>query len=223
MTFPLVREWLPQCGVDPSGLDFEALEEFVADLYEQNATVNLTAVPREEAEVRHLVDSLAILPLVEGGQSVLDIGTGAGFPAWMLAWAKPSLRVTAMDSTAKRLRFIERHPLPNLELMLSRAEDVSVPESFDVVTGRAVAPVSIQAEVSAGWVRVGGSFDPFRTVHERTWIECLDLSVLGLELGSCQEVVVGESVRLFPVFQKVSSTQPGYPRSWAEIKKKPLE
>ena len=172
-----MRAWLGASGIDPSSLDFEALEKFVDDLYVQNKLVNLTAVPREEAELRHLIDSLAVLGLMPIGATVLDIGTGAGFPAWPLAWARHDLKVVAMDSTAKRLRFIERHPLPNLATMLGRAEEVTQPGSFDVVTGRAVAPLGAHAEVSAGWLAPDGLFIPYRTPHEFRLIDEIDLAL----------------------------------------------
>ncbi|MFX8786206.1 RsmG family class I SAM-dependent methyltransferase, partial [Acinetobacter baumannii] len=79
---------------------------------------------------RHLVDSLAILGLLPKNASVLDVGTGAGFPAWPVAWARPDLHVTALDSTEKRLRFLGRHALPNLELLCARSEDVVKPDAF---------------------------------------------------------------------------------------------
>lgn len=223
MTFPLVRAWLERCGLNPAELDFAVLERFVDDLYAQNEQVNLTAVPREECEVRHLVDSLAVVQLVPEGASVLDVGTGAGFPAWPLAWARPDLRVTALDSTEKRLRFIARHPLPNLSLLHARGEEVTQPEGFDFVTGRAVAPLPVQAEVSAGWVAHGGLFVPFRTPSEAPEATEDRFWKLGLAREGLVEVETSpDVVRLFPVYRKVGPMQAAFPRQWGQIKRKPL-
>lgn len=209
--------------MDQAGLDFAALDSFVDDLYVQNEHVNLTAVPKEECEARHVVDSLAILGLVPRGAKVLDVGTGAGFPAWPLAWARPDLQVTAMDSTEKRLRFIARHPLPNLELLCARSEDVSQPGAYDLVTGRAVAPLPVQAEVSAGWVREGGAFVPFRTPSEAVEATVDRFVVLGMTREDLIEVeTLPGVVRLFPVYRRVGHVHTGYPRQWGQIKRKPL-
>lgn len=204
-------------------LDFGALESFVEDLYVQNVHVNLTAVPKDECEARHVVDSLSVIGLVPTGASVLDVGTGAGFPAWPLAWARPDLAVTALDSTEKRLRFIARHPLPNLELLCARGEEVTRPEGFDFVTGRAVAPLPVQAEVSAGWVREGGLFVPFRTPSEASEAGVDRFWKLGLTREDVVEVeALPGVVRLFPVYRKVGPMQAAFPRPWGQIKRKPL-
>lgn len=218
MTFPLVRAALGD------HLDTTPLDRFLEDLYRTNEFVNLTSVPREEAELRHVMDSLAVSFLVPEGASLLDVGTGAGFPAWPLAWARPDLEVTAMDSTEKRLRFLGQHLLPNLRLLLSRAELSAPSLHFGFVTGRAVAPFSIQAELSAAWVEVGGFFVPFRTPAEEAQIVATDLGVLGLSLEAAHQVPLPgtDAVRLFPVFRKTAPAAPGYPRKWADIRKRPL-
>src|ERR1041384_3584956 len=118
-------------------------EAFEAKLYEANAVMNLTRVPREECWLRHFVDSLLFQDLIPDRASVLDIGTGPGFPAWPLACARPDLQLTAMDSSGKMLGFLQRQGLPNLETIQIRAEEWGVRDRFDVVTGRAVAPLSI--------------------------------------------------------------------------------
>ena len=97
-------------------------------------------------------------------------------------------------------------------------------ESYDVVTGRAFAPLSEQLEVSAAWAKVGGLVVPFRTTNESDAVSRFDAGPLGLALEKTTtwDVADREAARLFPCYRKVSKTPKSYPRSWAQIKKRPL-
>lgn len=211
-------------GWEPDERRQAALRGFLDALYRENAHTNLTRVPPEEAPIRHVVDALLVLPYLPESGRILDIGCGPGFPAWVLAWARPPLIVEALDATAKMQRFLASQPLPNLRQRLQRAEDGIEYEMFDAVTGRAVAPFGIQAELSAAWLRIGGVFVPFRTLAERRDIETTNVGVLGLKLRQIHEILLpdGSGTRLFPVFEKARPTPGDYPRTWARIKAKPL-
>lgn len=223
-----IVEALEQIGLRLSDSQIEAFDTFEERLYEANRTMNLTRVPREECALRHFVDSLLgwrAYGLDEAAppRTLLDIGTGPGFPAWPLACAFPSLEVTALDSSGKMLGFLRSNPLPNLRVEQERAESWGVRERFDVVTGRAVAPLAAQLELSAAPCKVGGKVVPMRTPGDAPEMERL-ASVLGLQLGPVEMVELPgtEVVRLFPVFTKVARTPRDYPRLWAEIRRKPL-
>lgn len=208
-------------------LDEEREAAFVAfreALYRANLVMNLTRVPFEECELRHFVDSLLIAPLVSKGARVVDVGAGPGFPAWPLACARADLAVTAVDSSNKMLGFLRQNLLQNLEAVLARAEEWGVREAFDIGTGRALAPLPIQLELIAPLVVVGGAVVPFRTVAEEEAIHSFPGDILGLSLESVERrrLPGEEIVRLFPVFRKVSSTPTKYPRTWAQIRAKPL-
>jgi 16S rRNA (guanine527-N7)-methyltransferase len=202
----------------------QALHAFLDALYEANKVKNLTRVPREDAWTRHVLDSLLFQDLIPQGSAVLDIGTGPGLPAWPLALARPDLRVTALDSNGKMLDFLRAHPLPNLEVVQSRVEEWPRRERFDFVTGRALAPLPAQVELSAAPCKVGGIVVPMRTINDRLALDSLDLETLGLELREVVQrpLTEGEALRLFPVFVKIAKTKPQFPRRWPEIKAKPL-
>ena len=215
---------LEELGVHLSEAQMDAFVLFEDALYAANQVMNLTRVPREECWVRHFLDSLLFQDLIPQGVTVLDIGTGPGFPAWPLACARPDLQVSAMDSNGKMLGFLATQPLPNLSILNARAEDQEKSEVFDVVTGRAVAPLSAQLEISARICRRGGKVVPMRTSSEADLIDSIDLRPLGLKLEQerVRRLPGTDVVRLFPVYTKIQPTAKGFPRRWAEIKKKPL-
>lgn len=220
MTF---EEILKQLGFEPDAELMEGFAAFEADLYEQNAVMNLTRVKREECAIRHFADSLLFHDLIPKDSKVLDIGSGPGFPSWPLAWARKDLKITAMDSSGKMLGFQKRHALPNLSMIEKRAEEYNVAGRFDVVTGRALAPLAIQLELSSRPCREKGLVIPMRTPSDREEVERL-AKVLSLELESVVErmLPVVEAPRLFPVYRKRGLTPAGYPRTWAEIKREPI-
>ena len=202
--------------------ELERFEAFEAGLYEFNEVMNLTKVPREECWLRHFVDSLLFQDLIPYGSSVLDIGTGPGFPAWPLACARPDLIVTALDSSNKMLGFLRSQPLPNLIIVQGRAEEWDVREAFDVVTGRALAPLPIQLELSAAPCKVDGKVILMRTPADD--LLSANFEILGLRpAGLHKRTLPGtDIVRAFPVYVKERSTSARFPRKWAEIKAKPL-
>jgi 16S rRNA (guanine527-N7)-methyltransferase len=212
------------CRQNAMALDQSQLDAFVhyADtLYRLNEVMNLTRVPRDECEVRHFIDSLLVVEFFPANATVLDIGTGPGLPAWPIACARRDFQVTAVDSNGKMLRVLQECPLANLRVEQARAEELRRREAFEVVTGRAVAPLSVQLEISAAWCRVGGVVVPFRTPNEDFG---RDFAMLGLSLESVEERALPHTdvVRSFPIYRKVAKTAAKYPRNWAQIKANPL-
>ena len=139
----------------------------------RNEHINLTAVrDRNEALVKHVLDSLAIvdLPEYKEAQTIIDVGTGAGFPGALLAIVSPEKEFTLLDSTLKRLRVIDEFAqtliINNLKTVHARAEEISrkpeYNETFDICVSRAVANL----EKLSGWclpfVRKGGSFIAYK-------------------------------------------------------------
>jgi 16S rRNA (guanine527-N7)-methyltransferase len=222
--FDLLAAFCSEQGFTLSTQARERFASFEDDLYASNLVMNLTRVDRAECELRHIIDSLLVASLLPNRARLIDIGTGPGFPAWPLACVRPDLSVVALDSSGKMLDFLRRHPLPNLEIRQGRAEEDVVVEEFDAATGRALAPLAAQLELSAPRVRIGGLVVPFRTPNDLTAIEAFPAGRLGLRL---QEIVTKplpgtEIVRVFPVFAKVSRTPPEFPRSWPTIRRLPI-
>jgi 16S rRNA (guanine527-N7)-methyltransferase len=161
-----LRESLEPLGIFLSEEQKGQFSAFGAHLYERNETCNLTRIGRDEFVEKHLVDSLALVQAVDLSRSskLIDVGTGAGFPAIPLAISFPSLSVTALDATRKKLDFIEevaqRLELTNLRVIHGRAEEMQrKPEHharYDIAVARAVAPLYRLAPWLLPFVARGG-------------------------------------------------------------------
>jgi 16S rRNA (guanine527-N7)-methyltransferase len=220
----LLAEQSAAYGFELTLAQLAAFEAFQEALYAANQRANLTRVPRDRCEVRHFADSLLFASLIPANARVLDVGCGAGFPAWPIACARPDVHVTALDSSGKAIGFLRTQALPNLVCHLGRAEQTGWRERFDVVTGRALAPLAAQLELSAQACRVGGLVLPLRTASERAAIASFPAGVLGLSLREIVERrLAGEGeLRACPVFEKVRGTPRRFPRKWADIRRHPL-
>lgn len=213
-----------ELGLSLSDTQLQAFAEFEEALYRSNEVMNLTRVPIEECWLRHFIDSLLFQDLIPVKSKVLDIGSGPGFPAWPLACARPDLEITALDSAGKFTTFLKRQSLPNLKVVTGRAEDWGVLELFTVVTGRALAPLAVQIELSAPPCRIDGLVIPMRTFSDEPNLENCGASRVGLQLKTAivRELPGTGAMRLFPIYEKKEHAPTKYPRSWTEIKKSPL-
>ena len=200
-------------------------------MVEYNKNVNLTSITEfEEVVVKHFVDSALPFFMVDipQGSSFIDVGTGAGFPALPLLIVRPDLKGTLCDSLNKRCVYLElacREIKVNAEIIHARSEELGRKkrECFDFATARAVAAMPVLSEYCVPFVRVGGNFIALKSVNED--IESADGAVgkLGgkIELIKDYTIPNGDSRRLV-VVKKISQTPTKYPRSSANISKKPL-
>ena len=134
-----------ELGITLSEVQAESLIRLLDELDDWNQRMNLTAIRERSQQVtKHLLDSLTLQPFLRGTRFV-DIGTGAGFPGLPLAIINPERRFTLLDSTAKKLKFIEHVVavlgLRNVTTVHTRAENYRPDERFDIVASRAVGPV----------------------------------------------------------------------------------
>jgi 16S rRNA (guanine527-N7)-methyltransferase len=132
-------------GLALSDAQVEQLIRLLDELDDWNQRINLTAIRERPQQItKHLLDSLSVQPLLQGAR-VCDIGTGAGFPGLPLAIANPQMQFTLVDSTAKKLKFIDHVSqllgLDNVRTMHTRAEAFRPDARFDIVLSRAVGPV----------------------------------------------------------------------------------
>ena len=203
-------------------------------LAEQNKLMNLTAIDGEEDTARlHFLDSAALLTLADlGGKSVIDVGSGAGFPGLALKIARPDIRLTLLDSLDKRVRFLrglcDRLGFPEVECLHARAEEAppELRERFDVACSRAVARLNLLCELCLPFVRVGGVFLAMKGPGAGEELEEArrGIRLLGGELRGLEDYAIpgSETRRCAVVVRKIADTPARYPRRWAQMKKQPL-
>jgi 16S rRNA (guanine527-N7)-methyltransferase len=147
-----------ELGVTLDGAQVEKLAQYLALLQTWNRKINLTAITEERAAVElHFLDSLAVVPLVRDCKTLIDVGSGAGFPGAVLAVALPSLAVTCIDAVAKKVAFLQtlkRTLTPNLEALHRR--DDAIDRAFDAAVSRATWDPPEWLEHGARLVGPGG-------------------------------------------------------------------
>lgn len=167
-----LKQHVPEARFDAF---LEACTVFEEILYETNKTMNLTRIPPEEFWSKHIADSVSIAPYLTGKFNLCDVGCGAGFPSLPIAAAFPDIQITAVDSTRKKIDFVNRAAeamkLENLEALHARANELAFSEDygqhFDLVTARAVADsMKLIREVS-GLLRKEAFLYVYRTPDQR--------------------------------------------------------
>jgi 16S rRNA (guanine527-N7)-methyltransferase len=184
--------------------DAEKFEGLLTELGKWNRRVNLTAI-RDPAEMvtGHLLDSLVARPLLEG-DSVLDVGTGPGFPGLPLAIAEPNRQFTLLDSNNKKIQFVQHVAgllgLTNVTAVKGRGEDYAPGHRFDTVIARALAALPRLVEIAGHHVREDGVFvalkgrypaEELEQMSNRPWVFTVtELKVPGLAKGSRHAVLL---------------------------------
>ena len=215
----------------------EKLYRLTEIMLEVNKTMNLTAITDEDAIiVKHYVDSLTVSKYIPFGATVLDVGCGAGFPCLPLSIFREDLKITALDATAKRIRYIDdtakKLGIANITPIAARAEELGKQslyrESFDVVTARAVASLPVLSELCLPFVKLGGSFISMKASQgeQEANLACNAISLCGgslISIDNC-DLKFSDSLepRLIISISKISTTPSKYPRHFSQISKKPL-
>lgn len=212
---------------------FTKFNVYAALLEEQSKIHNLTAIAPEEYYEKHFLDSLLLSETYDfRDESLIDIGTGAGFPGLVLAIVFPTLKVTLLEPTKKRCDFlnmvIKSLNLENTTVINERAEDyvIKARESFDLAATRAVAHMSIVLELSTPLIKNGGSVLVMKGKNYEQELEEASnaIYVLKLEVGkTLQQFLPSDgSMRVNARLIKKGITPQKYPRAFAKIKKNPL-
>lgn len=207
-------------------------------LVEWNEFMNLTAITEyDEVMKKHFVDSLSLIKAFDVNKeaTVIDVGTGAGFPGLALKIAYPSLKVTLLDSLNKRINFlnevITQLGLTGIETIHGRAEDFAKPgklrEKYDLCVSRAVANLSTLSEYCLPYVKVGGKFIPYKSEKMEEEINAAKkaISVLGGKIVKCEEFYLPNSdiYRNLIVIQKNKETPKKFPRKAGLPSKEPIK
>ena len=208
---------------------FKIYQEF---LVEENNKINLTSIVEEEEIIdKHFYDSSLFLFYKKIDGSLVDVGTGAGFPGVVLKIINPDIKLVLIEPIKKRCLFLEKLiqklKLNDVEIINERAEDYSlkVREKYDFVTARAVSNVSSLIEVSGAMVKKNGYFICLRGKDGRKEIEESKEAItkMGFSIqDTVDEKLFDGSSRVISFFKKEKETDKVFPRKYSIIKKNPL-
>ncbi len=214
----------------------EKLKLYYELLIEWNEKMNLTAITEpEDVALKHFCDSILLLSYADIPQnsSLIDVGTGAGFPSVPIKIVRPDIKLCLLDSLNKRLIFlqevVDKLGLENVEIVHSRAEDgarkQNLREQFDFATSRAVAQLNVLSEYCLPYVKVGGAFLAMKGKYSEEEIANSKnaIKTLGGKIAKVDTYTLADSSeRTIINVKKVSKTEKVYPRTSAKIKSKPL-
>ena len=229
---------LKELGISLNEKQIEQFITYFEMLVEWNEFMNLTAITEyEDVMKKHFVDSISLIKAydVSKNVTVIDIGTGAGFPGLALKIAYPNLQITLLDSLNKRIKFLDEVitelGLTGIDTIHGRAEDFAKPdklrENYDLCVSRAVANMSTLAEFCLPFVKVGGQFISYKSEKIVEEIETAGkaISILGGKIDGQVEFNLPDSdiYRNLFIIKKVKHTPGKYPRKAGLPAKEPLK
>lgn len=213
---------------------YNQFEVYAKYLVEYNQKVNLTAITEHtEIYIKHFLDSLIPLTYedIPKGASIIDVGTGAGFPSIPIKIYRPDVKLTLLDSLNKRIVFLDslcsKLGFTDVECIHGRAEefgkDANYRERFDYATARAVANLPTLNEYCMPFVKVGGSFIAMKGTSEDLELAKKSISTFGGKISKdvTYQIPPQDSRRII-VIKKVANTPNKYPRISGKIKSKPI-
>lgn len=229
-------------GIELDDNQLRQFETYMNMVIEKNKVMNLTAITEpEEFSLIHFADSLSLIPAVSAAApltkenaSVIDVGTGAGFPAIPLKIAFPNMKLTLLDSLNKRVTFldsvVEELELKKVTTIHARAEEgghqKNLRDNFDFVLSRAVANLSVLTEYCLPYAKVGGLFISYKSgdIEEELKEAKHAISVLGGKLEDVIHFQLADTDinRSFVLIRKEKATPKAYPRKAGTAKKSPL-
>ena len=223
-------------GVRFSVEQMDKFYKYMNLLIEWNEKMNLTAIIEpSEIILKHFIDSITILKDIKDDSTVVDVGTGAGFPGIPLSIMNPTLKITLVDSLNKRLIFlqevIKELNLKNVELIHARAEEFGrnkkYREKFDIATSRAVANLATLSEYLLPLVKINGQAISMKAGNASQEIEEAQKAIktLGGHINRIDEFYLPQTdiARTIIIIDKIKETPNQYPRKAGTPSKEPIK
>ena len=229
--------YLESYGVSVSDDQISQLDKYYEMMIETNKSLNLTAITEfPDVLVKHYIDSVSIIRDIDMSRdiSVIDVGTGAGFPGMVLKIIFPSIKITLFDSLQKRLTFLDsvisELGLKDINTCHGRAEEAGhlpgMREQYDLCVSRAVANLPVLSELCLPFVKVGGSFVSYKSdkgseelASSKHALEVLGVTVSKEDIFTLED---SDMVRNLIIIDKVKNCLKAYPRKPGTPSKKPL-
>ena len=236
--FQLMKEASLEAGLELTEAQYEGFIKYMRLLQEWNEKINLTAITEDEEIIKkHFIDCIKAFKSEEirNAKTVIDVGTGAGFPGLPIAIMNPNCKVTLLDSLNKRINFlnlvVKELDLKNVTTIHSRAEDGArnkeLREKFDVATSRAVANMSVLSEFCLPYVKINGHFVALKGPAVDDELKDADkaITTLGGEFKSIIEVSIeGTDLKHNVVeVKKIKQCSKTYPRKAGTTNKNPIK
>ncbi len=222
-------------GINYDSVMDEKFNIFYEELIKVNEYMNLTAITeRDEVYCKHFLDSLTILKAINSNDklSLLDVGSGAGFPAIPLAITTNNLDITIIDALGKRIKFlnetIKKLDLNNVKALHKRAEEYAKEkrEFYDITTARAVARLPMLCELCLPLTKVGGCFIAMKAQSAKLELDEAKraIEILGVNVEDVLNLKLPNDIgtRSIIIIRKIKETPLKYPRAFAKIKEMPL-
>lgn len=235
--YNLLRDSLDELKIEYNGDQIEMFKTYYDLLIDRNSNINLTAITeRDEVIIKHFVDSILICKEIDFNKevSIIDIGTGAGFPGIPIKILNPKCRIVLLDSLKKRVRFLEEVigvlGLKNIQCLHGRAEDVARETKyrgcFDYSVSRAVANLSTLSEYSIPFLKPGGKFISYKSDKAEDEINSSKkaIKILGSKIISVKDIELPHSdiIRKFVIIENIEPVDGKYPRKAGIPLKTPL-
>lgn len=233
----LLINGLKELNINPSSRIIEQFELYYDLLIEWNNKINLTSITKEdEVIIKHFLDSVLVIKAIDFQKvnTVIDIGTGAGFPGIPLKIIFPEVKLTLLDSVNKKVNFLnevcEKLELSNIKCVHERAEDYAnnpdYREKFDLVVSRAVSNLSTLSEYCLPFLKISGIFVAYKAENCDLEIEDAKhgINILGGKISNKEQFRIPPTdiIRTYVCIKKVASTPKAYPRKAGIPAKKPL-
>ena len=226
---------LKEYGFDPTDEQIEKFIRYYDLIIEWNKKINLTAITEyKDVMIKHFLDSVSIIKAVDMSSvnSLIDIGTGAGFPGIPIKIMFPDIKITLLDSLKKRLNvldlIIDELNLKDIYTIHGRAEDIARDpkhrEKYDLCVSRAVANLSTLSELCIPFVKPNGKFVSYKSEKADEELEKAKnaIRLLGGKVTSAVSFELEDNIRTLIVIDKTESTNKKYPRKAGTPGKEPL-